>query len=307
MSKKPPNVIEWAFEKLVTGDYFFPAEAEDPETWELWIQAWESSDEDRKTSLFDLISEENPEAAKRLREEATPDDARKMLSCFLAAEDIETAIRQLPAKATKGDVMWIGAGLESSNRRKVLTQIFRRRQTLASDDELNKERTLLASDEENVAAELRAFYGRELARLFPKMVRRAGKLRVLAASESVPDEVQEYLKEATKCFIYGQYTACLIVCRAAVEFGVRDFLIRSGKRKELEALRIGKKDSLEEMIKLSRTSAARGLHQILDDANDVRRWANEAVHEKVPSQERCEEAFVKTRALLRELYSRDAN
>ena len=25
MSKKPPNVMEWAFEKLATGDYFFPA------------------------------------------------------------------------------------------------------------------------------------------------------------------------------------------------------------------------------------------------------------------------------------------
>ena len=307
MSKKPPNVMEWAFEKLVTGDYFFPAENEDPETWELWIQALESSDEDRKTSLLDFISEENPEGAPRLREEATPDDARKILSHFLGAEDIETAIRQLPAKATKGDVTWIGAGLKSSNRRKVLTQIFRRRETLASDDELNKERTLLAADEEEVDAELRAFYGRELARLFPKMVRRAGRLRVLAASESVHDQLQEYLKEATKCFIYGRYIACLAVCRAAVEFGVRDFLIRSGKRKELEALRIGKKESLEDMIKLCRTSAGRGLHLILDDANEVRRWANEALHERVPSQERCEEAFVKTRELLRELYSRDDN
>lgn len=307
MTKKPPNVMEWAFEKLATGDYFFPAENEDPETWELWIQAWESSVEDTKTSLFDSITEGNPEAAQWLREEATPDDARKILSRSLGAEDIETAIRQLPPKATKRDVMWIGVELSISNRRKVVTQIFRRREILASDDELNKERTLLAADEENVPAELRAFYGRELARLFPKMIRRAGKLQVLAASESVPDQVQEYLKEATKCFVYGRYIACLIVCRAAVEFGVKDFLIRSGKTKELEALRIGKKDSLEEMIKLCRTSAGRGLHPILDDANEVRRWANEAVHERVPSQERCEEAFVKTRGLLRELYSRDTN
>ena len=229
------------------------------------------------------------------------------MSRSIAAEDIETAIRQLPAKATKGDVIGIGVELSILSRRKVLTQIFQRREALASEDEMNKERTLLETDEEEVGAELRAFYGRELARLFPKMVRRAGRLQVLAASESAPDQVQEYLKEATKCFIYGRYIACLIVCRAAVEFGVRDFLIRSGRRKELEAWRIGKKESLEDMIKLCRTSARWGLQPTLDHADEVRRWANEAVHEKVPSQAKCEEAFVKTRGLLRELYSRGVN
>lgn len=63
---------------------------------------------------------------------------------------------------------------------------------------------------EATAVAIVSHYAEELSRLFPKIIRRAEQLNVLPTEERAPIEVQTYLKEASKCYMYGQFIACLI-------------------------------------------------------------------------------------------------
>ncbi len=147
-----------------------------------------------------------------------------------------------------------------------------------------------------------AEYATQIAKLFPKMVRRAETLRALPASAAVPAQVQQYLREASKCYVLGRFVACLLVCRSAIEFGLRDFLVRGGKGPELESLHAERGDTLFAMIRLARTLRWT-LQPTLDDADEVRRIAKDAVHQTAPDPEICKELFIKMRGVLKELYS----
>jgi hypothetical protein len=133
-------------------------------------------------------------------------------------------------------------------------------------------------------------YADEIAALFPRVVKRAGALRILNADEEAPLPVQKYLAEASQCYIYGRHLACLIVCRSAIEFSLRE--------------RLGRDDlELEELITLGKRQLHWTLGSTLDDATCVRKAANRAVHERPPEDEVCREMFERTRGVLRELYS----
>jgi len=71
---------------------------------------------------------------------------------------------------------------------------------------------------------------------------------------NAPVEVQTYLREASKCFIYGQFIACLIVCRSAIDFALRECLSRGGRKRDLERFRLEKKDTFENVLSLARES-----------------------------------------------------
>jgi hypothetical protein len=156
---------------------------------------------------------------------------------------------------------------------------------------------------EATAVAIVSHYAEELSRLFPKLIRRAEQLNVLPTEDRAPTEVQTYLQEASKCYIYGQFIACLIVCRSAIDFALRDRLVKHGHGAELESLRRERKDTLENILSLARSALSWELTATLKDANDVRQKANDAVHEKVPKPDTCREMFIKTRGVLRELYS----
>jgi hypothetical protein len=130
----------------------------------------------------------------------------------------------------------------------------------------------------------------DISRMFPKMVRRFETLRILPRDAQVPDEVQRYLKEATECYIFGRFIACLIVCRSAIEFALR------------ERLR-GTAGTLEILLEVGRRELPWTLKPTLDTADEVRREANRAVHEAAPRAEVCRTMFEATRAVLRELYT----
>lgn len=164
------------------------------------------------------------------------------------------------------------------------------------------ERGLLDCPQVEGAEMVASGYARQMAKLFPKMVRRAETLRALPTSTPVPTEVQQYLREASKCYIFGHFIACLLVCRSAIEFGLRDFLVRAGKGSELEFLHADRGDTLFAMIRLARTLRWT-LQATLDDADEVRRIAKDAVHQRAPDPEICKELFIKTRGVLKELYS----
>jgi hypothetical protein len=147
-------------------------------------------------------------------------------------------------------------------------------------------------------------YAGEIANTFPKLIKRAERLYILDADESAPQEVQEYLKEASRCYLHGRYLACVIVCRSAIEVAIRKRLLSSSRgRTEIEALEECRANTLENLIEAGRRVFSWDKKQTLDDADEIRRRANEAVHTKPLEDEGCIELFMKTRGVVRELYS----
>jgi hypothetical protein len=174
--------------------------------------------------------------------------------------------------------------------------IYRGRERLGGTEVASLETALLGFNEGIVREEVASAYLKEFAREFAKLVRRAEQLRVPDTSAPVPEQVQTYVAEATRCYIYGRYIACLLVCRSAIEVALCD--------------RLKRQDKIDNLIRYGREKLHWALNRTLDDADHVRRAANDAVHPvagAVPTAEICKDMFVKTRGVLSELYSeRDA-
>lgn len=147
------------------------------------------------------------------------------------------------------------------------------------------------------------FYADWIGHKFPDIVNRAEQLSAIPARANVPETVQRYFLEATRSYIFGQYIACLVVCRAAIELALGDFLVRNGKEAELRKLDAERRDSLSARIDLAQTLGKWNLKFTLGQANEVKYWAGQALHEKPVKAEKCKELFVKARGVLGDLYS----
>ena len=146
-------------------------------------------------------------------------------------------------------------------------------------------------------------YAEEVSKLFPRMILRAEQLRILPAEGTVPPIVQHYIEEASKCYIYGHFIACLVICRSAIEFSIRECLAEQGHKAALGALQDERNDSLWKIIALARSLFPKSLRPTLDDADQIRMTASKAVHKNEPKPEVCKQMFIKTRGVLAELYS----
>jgi hypothetical protein len=116
-------------------------------------------------------------------------------------------------------------------------------------------------------------------------------------------KVQCYLEEASKCYIYGHFIACLVICRSAIEFALRECLAERGHKPALSALQDERNDSLWRIITLARSVFPGDLRPTLDDADEIRVTAGKAVDKNEPKPEVCKQMFIKTRGVLAELYS----
>ena len=133
------------------------------------------------------------------------------------------------------------------------------------------------------------------------MVKRATapEFRMLSASREVPESLQRYLIEASRCYIYGHFLASLIVCRSAIEEAVKRRLIDIGKQEE-----INRDDRLVTLLRLAKQERLLDKTRY-DYANCIREKARLAVHGKgIPPDEECVDALIKTRGILEHLYGR---
>jgi len=162
---------------------------------------------------------------------------------------------------------------------------------------------VVSGNQDAIAVSVVAHYADEISHLFPKLIRRAERLRVVPTQEKVPPEVRRYLEEASKCYIYGRFIACIIVCRSAIEFAIRERLLSRGQERALSAMKNQRSDSLWSLIDLARDVFPRVLKPTLDDADEIRRAARDAVHISEPKPETCKDMFIKTRGVIGELYS----
>jgi putative methionine-R-sulfoxide reductase with GAF domain len=74
----------------------------------------------------------------------------------------------------------------------------------------------------SLSYEFEHLYVRDMLTRIPKMVARTMKLSQVITREDPSGWVGIYLKEATRCYIFGFWDASVALCRAAVEQGVRE-------------------------------------------------------------------------------------
>jgi hypothetical protein len=192
----------------------------------------------------------------------------------------------------------------SNSERKQWSSLINARERLASLEEKLREAEILDRQRLEVPDAIARIYARQIGVRFPRMAQRAEQLRVLGAEAEPPPDVQNYLQQATRCYIWGFYIGSLVLCRSAIEFALRERLKAHGKAEKLAELERRNEDTLERLIGLARTELHWGLKDALKVADVVRGEANKAVHRGAPPSERCKEMFAVTRGVLNELYSR---
>ena len=139
---------------------------------------------------------------------------------------------------------------------------------------------------------------REMRETFPAIVERLSTFRVIPVTSAVPTAVAQYAREASRCYLHGFFSACLILCRSCVESAIEARLRQKGLGKKVDALPFNK---VQELLNLAVTSG------ILDDltlcmADGIRKSANRAAHGTVPPEAECRDRLEQTRAVLRYLY-----
>ncbi|MGC9158577.1 MAG: hypothetical protein ACP5FH_06260 [Terracidiphilus sp.] len=71
---------------------------------------------------------------------------------------------------------------------------------------------------------LRTAFALELLELVEPAVQRATHLRECVVSTPSSEEADRYLDEATRCYFYGLFTACAVMCRSVLEEAVKQKL-----------------------------------------------------------------------------------
>ena len=71
---------------------------------------------------------------------------------------------------------------------------------------------------------LRAAFALELLELIEPAVARATQLRECVVAAPTSEEADRYLDEATRCYFYGLFTACAVMCRSVLEEAIKQKL-----------------------------------------------------------------------------------
>lgn len=223
-------------------------------------------------------------------------EPREMMLDALRGEPYENVIIRLHDYLTEADKdiqTWLTVGRETFLSAEIKDYI------LKIDDPYKIDERFKDHLEEYLAS----FYARRLSRQFPKMVDRAAQLAMMKTDFQPIPRVHRYLEEATKCYVHGQWIACLMVCRSLIEFAVRDRLKVYGFEKELEAFeKSDKGDSLCALIQLGKQYLPWEYGGSLEDAQKVRQVAVRAVHTDPPGADECRELFMRTRIIVGLLY-----
>ena len=114
-------------------------------------------------------------------------------------------------------------------------------------------------------------------------------------TEGVPgQEVKIYLREASRCFIYGFFQASIALSRAALEAGLNDHLRKTvGTIPEVDLATKVKKAAEYKLV--SAASASLG--------HAVRISAREVLHQKPANENSAFDTLVQARGFLMELYA----
>lgn len=145
---------------------------------------------------------------------------------------------------------------------------------------------------------LRTAFAVELLELVDPAAVRATHLRECVVSNSSSEEADRYLDEATRCYFYGLFTACAVMCRSVLEEAIKQrlptILACQIDRRYRKAPTLGNLlHEVNDNLKLSGINAA--FPALANRVNDVGR---KAVHQKLLSEDEARECLQNARRAL---------
>ena len=151
---------------------------------------------------------------------------------------------------------------------------------------------------------LRTAFALEMLELVEPAVARATHLRECIVSSACSEEADRYLDEATRCYFFGLFTACAVMCRSVLEEAIKQKLPSSMARQVRSRYRnaptLG--NLLHEVNdNLRHTGIDASFPALANRVNDVGR---KAVHQKLLLEEEARECLQIAREAL-ELLLRD--
>ena len=151
---------------------------------------------------------------------------------------------------------------------------------------------------------LRAAFAMELLELVEPAVLRATHLRECEVAAPSSEDADRYLDEATRCYFFGLFTACAVMCRSVLEEAVRQKLPASLARLILTRYRntatLG--NLLHEVNNnLQLTGFDPGFPRVANQVNDIGR---KAVHRGLLSEDEARDCLQNARQALQLLLGR---
>jgi hypothetical protein len=257
------EIIAWAIPRIAQGHY---ALTDDADGRELWVTERTLSIEQIEQELLYKRPEPARQALIELRKNCNFQTIRRAFAAVFGDKFGDMVSQQFEGASISYElVLYFLYRQEKSLIKNMQQVLIREREKISSESATRIESGVLP---EALSAAVVVNYAEEVGQLFPRLIRRAEQLRILQVETKVPNVVQKYLQEASKCFIYGRFIACLIVCRSAIEFAIRDRLLVT-RASALESLRIERQDSLAGIISLAR-SVFPTFKSTFNDADEVR-------------------------------------
>jgi hypothetical protein len=291
------DVIRWALPHIAEHHYYF---VDDPKEPHLVIDAGEPTFEEMEGFLQYRRADSQLLSLRRLRERFSIENILDAATAYLGARLGFELAQQLQ----DGDYELSVAGIylqEQALIRSIQKVIVSAREGLSPENLAKIEAGALP---EAVEAANLGYYAAEIANLFPRLVKRASQVPLALSRLHVPPGVQQYVIEASKCFIYGRFLACLVVCRTALEVGYKDLILRRGKQMEFARFASSEGEGeLARMIRFVKATLADFPSERCVDADEVRVSANRVAHGSPVSPEDCRGLFQRTRGVLEALYS----
>ena len=138
------------------------------------------------------------------------------------------------------------------------------------------------------------YYVRKALRDIPKLVQRTLQLESMATQDVPMSDAIFYLREATRCYIFGFWAASVALGRAALEQSLKEAVAKVTKRPVFES-------------KLSRLVESAGRLRladlaVLNQAEQVRLAGNRTVHNKASDQSEAWGTLVAVRGVMSALY-----
>jgi hypothetical protein len=150
---------------------------------------------------------------------------------------------------------------------------------------------------------LRTAFALELLELVEPAMLRATHLRECAVAEPSSEEADRYLDEATRCYFYGLFTACAVMCRSVLEEAIKQKLpaglTRQMRTRYHNTLTLG--DLLHEMKNLQMTGFDADFSRVANLVNDT---GKKAVHQGLLSEDEARGCLQSAREALQLLLRR---
>jgi hypothetical protein len=145
---------------------------------------------------------------------------------------------------------------------------------------------------------LRAAFAMELLELVEPAVLRATQLRECVVSAPSSEEADRYLDEATRCYFFGLFTACAVMCRSVLEEAIKQTLpaalSRQVRARYRNAATLG--NLLHEVNNnLLLTGIDADFPRVANQVNDV---GKKAVHQGLLSEDEARECLQNARHAL---------